>query len=242
MEAYLLRVARFPDGSLIDPDGPVAHGLDGSSDVGCKYYGLAGLLEPLEEGGTLLLESDVPHGEDLVHDHDVASDIDEDGERQPPDHSGGIGTERIVYLLSEFGELDDAVDHRVRLLLGESEHGALDVDVLAAAEILMEPHAELQDAGHVPLDVDRSRIRIDDAADQLEQRALPGAVAADHTQALALPDVQVQRSDDLPADVLPVTVHGALNVEGLADAADLDAVARVHRNLSANPFSSLLNT
>jgi hypothetical protein len=55
----------------------------------------------------------------------------------------------------------------------------------------VEAGAELEQGRDAPADVDRPARRLDDLADQLQQRRLAGAVAAD--EADRLPRLRVQR-------------------------------------------------
>ena len=72
----------------------------------------------------------------------------------------------------------------------EPEHHAVDEDVLAAGDLGMKAGAELDQRRDAAVDRDRARRRPADAGDQLQHRALAGAVATDDAERLAGGDVE----------------------------------------------------
>ena len=98
---------------------------------------------------------------------------------------GGVGAHGAVDELLEPGELDDLVEAATDLLLGEPEDDAVDVDVLASAELGMEPGAQLDEGGHAALRRDATDVGPVDPGDDPDQRALAGPVPADDPQGRA---------------------------------------------------------
>ena len=80
---------------------------------------------------------------------------------------------------------DDLVEALADLRALEPVDGAVQEDVLAAAEVGVEAGAELEQRADPAADVDASRRRLDDPGDQAQQRRLAGAVAADEPDRLA---------------------------------------------------------
>ena len=70
--------------------------------------------------------------------------------------------------------------------LAEPEDRAVEVDVLAARELRVEPGAELEQRGHAAVDADGAVVGPVDAGQALEQRALARAVVADDPEGRAL--------------------------------------------------------
>ena len=68
----------------------------------------------------------------------------------------------------------------------EAQERASEQDVLAAGQLLVEAGAEGQQAGDMAADVDRALRRPDDPGEDLEQRALAGAVGPDDRERLAV--------------------------------------------------------
>ena len=79
------------------------------------------------------------------------------------------------------------------LFLRQPEHDAVDEDVLAARDLGVKSGAELDQRGDPPADDELAGARLGDAGDQLEQRALARAVAANHAQRAAGRDLERSR-------------------------------------------------
>ncbi len=75
----------------------------------------------------------------------------------------------------------------------DAEERAGEPDVVAARQVGVEARAERQQARDVADDVDRALVRLDDPGEDLEQRALAGAVRADDGEALAVDDAGTRR-------------------------------------------------
>ena len=103
-------------------------------------------LDPVD---ALALEALVAHRQDLVDHQDVGVDVDGHGEAQPHVHARRVELDRAVDELLELGEVDDGVEDPVDLPLGHAEQRAVQVDVLPAGEVLLEPGAQLQQAGQL---------------------------------------------------------------------------------------------
>lgn len=93
----------------------------------------------------LALEIAVPHGEDFVHKEDVAVGVDRDAEGEADLHTATVIFEFLVDEAFEFGEAHDIVEFGVDLLLGEAEHGGIEVDIVAAGEFGVEADAQLEE-------------------------------------------------------------------------------------------------
>src|SRR4030095_2190904 len=90
----------------------------------------------------------------------------------------------------DFREGDDLVELPIDLPLSHAEHGAAQIDVLATRQIRMKPGADLEQATDTAEQLHAPRRRLRDPRDDLEQRALAGAVPADHAQHLAVLHVE----------------------------------------------------
>ena len=160
-------------------------------------------------------EVGVAGGEHLVEQQDVRVDRGRDGEAEPGAHPRRVGLERRVDEVAELGVLDDRRQELAGHRVVEPEERAAEQDVVAPGQLLVEAGAERQQPGDVAVDVDRALGRMDDPGEDLEERALAGAVRADDRQRLAALDVQVdvaQRPElvDLAApEHLPDRVRGS---------------------------------
>ena len=83
-------------------------------------------------------------------------------------------------------ELDDVVEALLDLLALHPEDRAVQVDVLATGELLVEAGPDLEQAADAPADLGAPLGRERDPREDLEQRRLAGAVPSDHAQDLAL--------------------------------------------------------
>jgi hypothetical protein len=134
----------------------------------------------------LLLEGGVAHGQHLVDDEDLRLEVRRHGEGQPHVHAAGVALHRRVEERSTSAKATISSKLARRLALAHAEDGAVEEDVLAAAQLRVEAGADLQQArrrgrGAAP----RPRVG-GDAREDLQQRALAGAVAADEAQHFAV--------------------------------------------------------
>ena len=89
--------------------------------------------------------------------------------------------------------------------LRHAEDGAVEEDVLAAGQLAVEAGADLEQRADAAVDPGRARGRLDDARQQLQKRALAGAVQADDADVLAAADLE-RRVPQRPELVLAMAV------------------------------------
>src|SRR5262249_31751729 len=88
------------------------------------------------------------------------------------------------------GEADDLVELAGDLRSLHAKDRAAEIDVLASTQLTMKTYADFQQGADAAVDFRRSARGIGDAGEDLEQRALSGAVAPDDAGDLALLDLQ----------------------------------------------------
>ncbi len=93
-----------------------------------------------------LLVADRQH---LVDEQDVRVDVDRDREPEAHVHARRVVLHRRVDEPLEAGELDDVVEPAVDLALAQPQDRSVQVDVLAAGELGVEPGAQLEQSGHL---------------------------------------------------------------------------------------------
>src|SRR5581483_9851544 len=106
-------------------------------------------------------------------------------------HARRVALQRRVEEPLHAGEGDDLLEPALDLPPLHAEDGAVEVDVLAPRELGVEARADLEQGAHAPAGARQARGGLGDARQDPQQRALAGAVEADHAEHLAPVDVQV---------------------------------------------------
>ena len=106
--------------------------------------GAALVAEPVEAFEAASLEGVVADGQYLVDEQDLGFDVDGHGEAEAYVHARGVVAYGFVDELVQFGEADDVVEALADVAGGESQDGAVEVDVLAAGEFGVEAGAQFQ--------------------------------------------------------------------------------------------------
>src|SRR5438094_7302021 len=90
----------------------------------------------------------------------------------------------------DLGEGDDLVELAIDLAPLHTEDRAIEIDVLAAGQLGVEAGADFEQTADAAGDLDLALGRLGDTREDLEQRALAGAVAADDTDHFAAVHVE----------------------------------------------------
>ena len=98
----------------------------------------------LDLAQALLLEPDVADGQHLVDDQDLGLEVGGHREGQPHVHPAGIVLDRGIEEPLDLGEGDDLVELAVDLRLLHPQDRPVQVDVLAAGQLEVEPGPHLQ--------------------------------------------------------------------------------------------------
>src|SRR5690606_3548481 len=96
-------------------------------------------------------------------------------------HAAAVAFDRSVEELVNARERDDLVELGLNLRATHSQNGAVEEDVLPTGKFRVEAGADLEEAGDAAADTDAAGRRLGDAAQHLQQRRFPRAVAADDT-------------------------------------------------------------
>ena len=100
-------------------------------------------------------------------------------------HPRGIALDRGVDELADPREFNDVIEYRVDFSLFHSQQGRVQVGVFAAGELRMHSGSHFDECPDSSADLGESSAWLRDARQQLEQGALPGAVAANDAQHFA---------------------------------------------------------
>src|SRR5215203_2742238 len=187
----LLRAPVSVDAALLDPNNPFAEAADSAEVVAYEEHRPALVRKVGHPADAASLEFCVADGEDLVDDHDVGLEVGSDREGEAQVHAGGVALERRVEKALDTRELDDLVEAALDLAPRHAQYGPVEEDVLAAGQLEVEARAHLQQRSDPPAHARHPLGRLGDPRDQLQQRRLASAVAADDAHDLALLDYQI---------------------------------------------------
>ena len=111
-------------------------------------------------------------------------------ERQPHVHAAGVFLHRARDELADFGEALDGGHGPVDFGAAQAHDFAVEVDVFAAGEFGVEAGAELEQGGDAAARDDAAGGGLQDAADDLEERALAASIGADEAEGLTLLELE----------------------------------------------------
>ena len=176
--------------ALREQDRAVAEVDDGGQAVADEDDGAAlprGGLHPAE---ALLLEGEIPHGENLVDDQDLGLQMSGHREGEAKLHPARVPLYGRIDERADVGELDNLIEAALDLLAFHAEDRAVQEDVLAPCELGVESGADLEQGPHAAAEPRLAFGRRGDPGEDLEQGALAGAVVADDAHRLASLDLE----------------------------------------------------
>ena len=133
----------------------------------------------------LALEGRVADREHLVDDQDLRLEVRGDGEREAELHAARVALDGRVDEPLDLRELDDLVELALDLPPLHAEDRAVEEDVLAPGQVGVEARADLEQRSGAAPHACLARRRVGDAREDLQERGLAGAVAADDPEHLA---------------------------------------------------------
>ena len=129
----------------------------------------------------LPLELGVTDSQHLVHHEDLGFQVRGDRECEPYIHPTRVALHRRIEKAFHLGEGDDLVEAGRDLTAPHAKNRAIEEDVLAPGELGVKAGAHLEQRAHASAQTHLTRGGRCDAREDLEQRALAGAVASDDT-------------------------------------------------------------
>ena len=225
----------------MDDHRAVAEAIHQPHVVGDENDRLALRAQLVEHREALLLERRVTDREHLVDQQYVGVRLHHGREGKPHLHAGRVVLELEVDEGLELGELDHVIEAGPCLARTQAHHHRIDRHVLGGGQVGIEPDPQLDERCQPARDPDTARVDAVDACEALEQGALPGAVATEDAEELALHDPKrdVLEHVQLVVAVLPEGVQRTLlegvravfrDAEGLVDLCDLDCWRRWRRH------------
>ena len=118
----------------------------------------------------------------------------------------GIGQFEEV---AEFGEIGDFIELARDLAPAHAHHVAAQINVLDAGQFRIHPGRGVEQRTDLPLDADRTAIRLIDAGEHAQQRRLARTVMANQTDAVAVVDLEAEVIDGPHGDDVAGARHDA---------------------------------
>ena len=191
--------------ALVQQVHPVAVLADAAEIMADKHNGLAFFLELLKLPVTFCLEKHVSHGQSLVHNQDLRVDIDGHRKSQPYKHTAGIGFHRLVHIVPNIRKLQYLRQLFLNLLLGKTDHGAVEIHILNTIVLHVKSRPQLQQSGYPSVYLHLAGSRAQHSGDDLKNRGLTGTVGADNAHRLPLMNRHIYVPQRI---VLPVLLFG----------------------------------
>src|SRR6185369_4471906 len=189
----------------------------------------------------LPLEVPVPHGQDLVHEHDGGLERRRDREAQAHHHARAVRPHGTFEELTQLGELLRRRGQGPRLRPRETGEQAHLYRVLAPAQLDEEAGAQLQEGGHRSRHLQPALRGARDAHEQVQERALSRSVLAHHRQRAAARhiDGHVAQGPEVAAGARRgVALPQSLDRDGRGRAHSRSRAAHHSRSLMARPMAS----
>ena len=166
----VVRRALRTDAPLIEPERALAEARDRAEVVRDEHDRLLRGAELADLGEALVLEVLVADREHLVDQEDVRFEVHGDREAEAHVHAARVRLHGGVKEAADVGELLDRRHRPVHLLARESEKRAVEISVLAAAEVRVETGADLEQRGHAAIHLERAARRLRRPREELEER------------------------------------------------------------------------
>ena len=204
---YVIGSAVAGHDPLIEQDGTVAEGFDGTGVVGDEQQGGALIAELANPGEAFVLEVGVADRQGFIDDQDVGADGGGDAEGEADLHSAGVGTNRLVDVVADFGKGFDGAEMLVEEGDRMTEQLAGHEDVLAAGEVGVKAHAQFQQCGDPAGGFDGAFAGLGGTGDDFQQGAFAGTVVADDADRFAGGDGEADAAHD-PVGLVPGQAAG----------------------------------
>ncbi len=166
--------------SCFDGKQHVAHEEDGSAAGG----------DVAHFRDALALKSEIADGQDFIDDQHVWFEVGRHAEGQARVHTCRVPAHGRVDETVDFGEGDDLVKFAGDLGAPHAENGAIEINVFTACQLRMKAAPNFEKCADVTVHFGAAFGRFGDARQDLQQRALAGAVEADNAQQLALAQLE----------------------------------------------------
>src|SRR5215510_3657738 len=153
--------------------------------MGNKDYGASLLSHLLHFIQAFTLKRYVTNGQHFINNKYFRFEVGRHGESQAHVHPAGIMLDRRVYEVFNLGERDNLIELPVYFAASHTEDRAVQVDVLAPAQLRVETCADFEQAADAAVNVYPAGRRLCNARKNFEQSGFARAVAPDDTNDFA---------------------------------------------------------
>ena len=137
------------------------------------------------------MKVEVADGEDLVEEEDVGVEVGGDGEGEAHIHAAGVILDGGVNEVFEAGELNNLLKLSVDFFGAHANDGAVEIDILAAAQLGVEADPHFEQRAHFAKDLHLAFCGASQARNDLEQSAFSGAVFANDSKDVPVVEAEV---------------------------------------------------
>ena len=190
-QRHLRGPAPGPDLTVVEPHGFLAQLLDVVHTVGTEQQRVALVQKRLHTANALLLKRLVANRQHLVRNQDIGPDAGGHGKAQAHIHARGIGFDRLVDKIGQFGKGDNLRHQGLGFRALQAQHGRGKIDILPPGVFRVKTRAQLQQRPHPTGHLDGTGRGPGHAGDELEQGGFARAVAPDNAARLAGFQVQI---------------------------------------------------
>src|SRR5262245_54234940 len=183
---HALRVTVRPDDTRVEPERLVAESRHQVQRMRHEQNRSASAAEFRKLVETLVRECLITDREHFVDEQNIGVDIDRNRKTKAHVHAGRVRLHRRVDKFVELGKPDNVVEAIGDLATTQAEHQSVDVYILATGDFRMKSGAQLDERRHAPLNAYAPRRWFAYPGNQLEHRALAGAVSPDDAECRAL--------------------------------------------------------
>ena len=171
-------------------DSPRAQIRDSGHVVAHEHDRAAAVRHGTHLPKALALKVQVAHRQDFVDDQNLAPQMRGHGKGEPHVHPAAVMLHGRIEKAIDAGEGDDGVELLANLGAPHAEDGAVEEDVLATSQLLIESGADFQKAPHAAIEIHFAMSHLRDPGQNLQQRAFSGAVSADEAEHFAASNVE----------------------------------------------------
>ena len=182
--------ANSGDLALVQPHRGIAEGPHLVQGVGNHHHGAAILAKLGELVQALLLELQVTHRQDFIHQQDLWFDVDRNREPQTHIHPRRIVLHRLVDKVLHPGKRHDFVEFSFDFGSAHPQDSAVKKDVFPSRQLGMKTRTNLQHRRHAPVRSDLAAVRGQNLGDALQQRGLARTVLSQQPEGRARGDFQ----------------------------------------------------